>query len=293
MESDIDEIIIGKYILSNNLLGEGSFGKVYSGLYKNKSIAIKVEDIVIKQPQLFNEYNIMKMFNDYNVTPKILDYVERNNKRYLIMERLNINIDKHFELYFYQFKLKTILTFAIKGLNILEIIHNKDVIHRDIKPENFLTGNDSSNLYLIDFGLAKINNNENEIISQSAQAHKPVGSKIFCSLDNHLGKELNRKDDLESFCYILAYLCNGKLPWMGIQAKTMKEKIKKIALMKKNIKIDELFTMIPKEFKEFMEIVKRLKKEEVPKYKEYIGMFEKCFQRFDYKKLVFEWEKGE
>jgi serine/threonine protein kinase len=39
----------------------------------------------------------------------------------------------------------------------LEFLHSKNFIHRDIKPDNFVigSGNDSSQLYIIDFGLAK------------------------------------------------------------------------------------------------------------------------------------------
>ena len=56
---------------------------------------------------------------------------------------------------------------------------------------------------------------------------------IFCSIWNLLGIEESRRDDLDSFCNIMIYLINGKLPWMNIKAKTqqeIKDRIKEIKI---------------------------------------------------------------
>jgi serine/threonine protein kinase len=51
----------------------------------------------------------------------------------------------------------------------LEALHSKKFIHRDIKPENFVVGvgKQSKNIYLIDFGLSKVYEEDNVIQCRS------------------------------------------------------------------------------------------------------------------------------
>ena len=67
----------------------------------------------------------------------------------------------------------------------LEVLHRIDFIYRDVKPENIVIGNfqDYSDLYLIDFGLAK----------------------KYKKLNNtHIKEKLNKK--LVGFIFIFYYL---------------------------------------------------------------------------------------
>ena len=56
-----------------------------------------------------------------------------------------------------KFSLKTICMIGCEMTERLECLHKIGFIYRDLKPENILIGNftDYSELYLIDFGLAK------------------------------------------------------------------------------------------------------------------------------------------
>ncbi|AFZ35005.1 serine/threonine protein kinase [Stanieria cyanosphaera PCC 7437] len=81
-------------------------------------------------------------------------------------------------------------------LPILEFIHSHGIIHRDIKPSNLIRRWDDHKLVLIDFGVAKLINNDLEEInnskdhkiivgtpgympSEQAQAHSCFGSDIY------------------------------------------------------------------------------------------------------------------
>lgn len=43
-----------------------------------------------------------------------------------------------------------------------------------------------------------------------------VGTTRYASYAAHIGKELGRKDDLESLIYVIIYLIKGNLPWQSV-----------------------------------------------------------------------------
>lgn len=59
---------------------------------------------------------------------------------------------------------------------------------------------------------------------------KPItGTQRYISVNNHLGHELSRRDDLEALLYMMVFLHKGELPWQGVQGDP-REKAKKIGL---------------------------------------------------------------
>lgn len=72
---------------------------------------------------------------------------------------------------------------------------------------------------------------------------------------------------MESIAYVLLYFLKGKLPWMGIQTKTKKDKYEKIKSTKAGTPIEELCKGQPKAFVEYLTYVRNLKFEDLPNYK--------------------------
>ena len=89
---------------------------------------------------------------------------------------------------------------------------------------------------------------------------------IFGSINNLIGFELSRRDDLQSLSYMLIYFIKGYLPWDCIDIKNSDEKIKKILKIKKNISDDLLTEGLPDDVKSFISYTKRMKFEEDPDY---------------------------
>merc|ERR1719278_1814344 len=90
------------------------------------------------------------------------------------------------------------------------------------------------------------------------------------SISTHLGFEPSRKDDMESFGYVLIYLMKGKLPWQGLKVKTKQERSTKVCDIKSSISIEKLCKGCPEEFQKIMisyfNHVKNLDFEETPNY---------------------------
>lgn len=90
----------------------------------------------------------------------------------------------------------------------IETFHNVRLLHRDIKPDNFVigTGNQSSIIHLIDFGLSKYYMNSKGEHLKHTRKKGLIGTARYASINAHNEMEQSRRDDLESICYVLIYL---------------------------------------------------------------------------------------
>ncbi len=119
------------------------------------------------------------------------------------------------------FSLETVGLIGLQLLDRLEHFHSIGFIHCDLKPDNILLGNDdmkssrSRMLYLIDFGVSRKYREDNGRHASFKTDLPFVGNLVFASVHSHLGYELARRDDMESFMYLLVYLATGQLPWLN------------------------------------------------------------------------------
>ncbi len=269
----LTEIPIGENytLLYKKKLGSGAFGEIYTGINKetNEEVAIKLEPIKAKHPQLFYESKLYMTLEGGNGIPKIFTCGTQGNFNFLIISSLGPSLDDIFNYLKRKFSLKTNLLIADQIINRIEFIHSRNFIHRDIKPGNFLIGRKKkkSTLYIIDFGLAK------RYRDPKSGDHIPysdgkslTGTEIFASINTHLGIEQSRRDDLESVGYCLIYFMKGELPWQSLKSKVPIERSNKVMEIKIQTSIESLCKGCPKEMEIFMHYVRDLRFDEKPDY---------------------------
>lgn len=289
------EIVVGNRFAITRRIGGGSFGDIFSGkdTQDGKDVAIKLEPSRSKSPQLEIENKIYQILQGGVCVPNIYWYGSESKYNILVMDRLGSSLEDIFVHRKQPFTLKTVLMLVDQMLTCIEFLHKRNLIHRDIKPDNFMmgTGNNSNQVYVIDFGLSKRfqDPKTHEHIKMS-ESRSLTGTARYASINAMLGKEQSRRDDLESLGYVWMYFLRGSLPWSGIPAKTTEEKMRKITEVKKATSLESLCRGFPHEFIYYLNTVRNLEFTEEPEYSEYRKMFRDLFirQGFLYDK-VYDW----
>jgi serine/threonine protein kinase len=213
----MENIINKKYKILNKL-GSGSFGLIYKcqNLRTKEYVAVKVESINDNLKLLKNESNIYQYLNGCEYIPKIRWFGKDLTNYYMVIDLLDYSLQ---ELMLKKDKLPLDYIYKI-GINlvlIIKTIHEKGLVHRDIKPDNFLFGlNETYKIYLVDFGFCKSYLDTNGEHIKFKPINNMIGSKNYTSINSHNKKELSRRDDMESLCYMLLYFYSGSLPWNNI-----------------------------------------------------------------------------
>jgi len=179
--------------------------------------------------------------------------------------------------------LKTVLMLADQMIDRLQFVHGRGIICRDLKPDNFAMGMGnaaSSRVHLFDFGLAKLFRDP-----KTAQ-HIPLrtglvglGAPRYASFNVHLGREQARRDDLEALGYTFLYLLRGSLPWQGIMAPTVQDKIKRIGEKKELSLLADACQDQPPELFQYFEYCRSLTFEAAPDYDFVRALLKKVMDR--------------
>lgn len=205
--------IIGNYKITD-YIAEGGMGTVYKAhhIHIDRIVAVKelhnslASNIEFKK-RFLNEAQILEKLSHPNII-SIIDFLTDENSFYIITEYFEGDtLDKLIgNEHFYSIEdCKLLFGKILAGI---DFAHKNGVIHRDIKPSNILVS-DNNSVKILDFGIAKLNDTGRNLTKTGTK----MGSLLYMSPEQILGKEIDLKTDIYSLGILLFEILTGKIPY--------------------------------------------------------------------------------
>ena len=204
-------------------LGRGGMGAVYLGFDDRlqRKVALKVmlpqyAAVVSSRTRFLREARaIASITHDHIVT--IYEVDDRDGTTYLVMPLLQ---GKPLDLYLNEkgtLKLKEILRIGRETATGLAAAHACGLVHRDIKPGNLWLETPKGRVKILDFGLAKPAETEQDDCGLTA-AGAVLGTPSYMAFEQAMGEKVDFRADLYSLGVLLYRLTAGRLPFTGATA---------------------------------------------------------------------------
>lgn len=299
------EIILNDRFKLIKHIGRGKFSEVYQGydLHLNEEVAIKYQKkhaFHTSKTNLYKENLILQNLQNINGVPEKKLFLEDQSHDLLVLPIYKETLRSLYDRLGH-FTLKTVVILAMELLDILENIHEKNIVHLDLKPENIMIGTNDKNarsLCIIDYGLSERfidETNQSHVLQKNTYVF--TGTNSYASINSHLGITLSRRDDLESLGYILIEFINGNLPWQQFTQEKNEEKFKKTQKIKKEMSTTKLCQGAPAKFKDYFSYVRNLQFDQKPDYKYLKQIFLEIMKDYKFQDVersqIYEWIQKE
>ncbi|KAG1902947.1 kinase-like domain-containing protein [Suillus fuscotomentosus] len=206
---------------ADDLLGEGSFGRVYKAtrIVTGQIMAVKKSraSLALKTTVLDHEQQVLQRLQGHPSIPRVFAYGQLEHFEYLAMQLLGTSLGEVRACR--PLLAENTLVVADQMISALEHIHTNKLVHCNVKPGNIiLHPTDPKRLYLVDYGLTRAIAREAQpnLSTDEPLASHAIGTLGYISYasllpDRNAGSA--PCDDIESLGYTLISLARGDLPW--------------------------------------------------------------------------------
>ena len=235
---ELNKPILGRYEIEREL-GRGAMGVVYLGLDPkiSRRVAIKTLSFrefdtaqlnVIKE-RFFREAEAAGRLNHPNIVTVYdvgeetdlafiaMDYVEGKSLDRCVSQSTLLPIAEVYEI-------------VAEVAEALAYAHQQNIVHRDIKPGNIMYDQNSGQVKVADFGIARI------VDDSKTKTGDMLGSPVYMSPEQLKGSKVTGASDVYSLGVTLYQLLTGALPFNGDSIANLAYQI----LNKKYISVREL-----------------------------------------------------
>lgn len=206
---------LGNYQLLD-CIGQGGSGCVYKAIYNNTTVAAKIlllshrgaeyeeqksrfqrEAELLKTIKHPNVVEVIGTGYDYGVHYIVMEYFVGESVAQILRREHCVSVAHSLNIV-YQ---------VAKGMSAA---HKLGLIHRDIKPSNILYNKHTGIAKVIDFGLVRKTDDEDQSITQTGYI---IGSPSYMSPEQCMGLSLDGRSDIYNLGIMLYQMLMGELPY--------------------------------------------------------------------------------
>jgi len=170
-----------------------------------------LEASILRNLKHNNLPRVIDTFSMYGRYYLVMDYIEGYNLQYLLNKSNNKRIPE-----------KLVITWGIQLCDVLNYLHSENIIHRDIKPSNIMAREEDGRIFLVDFGLARILEDNRELTKIA------VGTEGYIPPEQYAGKPLP-SSDIYSLGVTLHHLVTGEFPFVPFIFKPIRKIIPELS----------------------------------------------------------------
>lgn len=192
-------------------LGAGTYGIVREAEGPTGKVAVKIilkKNVKGNEQMVYDELEMLQRMKHPHIV-KFVDWFESRDKYYIVTQLATGGelFDRICEQG--RFTEKDASQTIRQVLEAVDYLHDNNVVHRDLKPENllYLTGDPHSDLVLADFGIAKMLDSKDEVLTTMA------GSFGYAAPEVMLKKGHGKPVDMWSLGVITYTLLCGYSPF--------------------------------------------------------------------------------
>lgn len=211
------------------LIKSGGMGAVYKGLDKRLGEACAIKEMIGFYEKSEERDYVLKSFHKeakllaslrHESLPRVTDHFMEHGKYYLIMDFID---GKDLEVILKSEEGKglpedTVVSYSLEILKVLNYLHTGEtpIVYRDLKPSNIMIRNDTGQVVLVDFGIARI------VHKDSDTKKTPIGTEGYIAPEQYTGKP-EPGSDIYSLGATMHHLLTGIQPVIPFQFKPLKE----------------------------------------------------------------------